>query len=347
MIVLAKAIDRFRADLAQLLPEGLRTGEPLALAVSGGPDSMAMLVLAATALPTQVVAATVDHGLRAAAAVEARLVAAACETLGVPHATLSLDRAITAGNLHDRARAARYAVLGRWAVNAGARVLATAHHADDQAETFLMRAVRGAGPAGLAAIRQRRTVEVQVATAHPMMFDVFDLTIVRPLLYWQRTELGEIIAASGLTVATDPSNTDDRFERTRVRRLMAEAPWLDPAGLARAARHVDEANAALDAMHDWLWQTRKVVPTGVADPDDQIWLDIADLPRELQRRLTREAIRWVRIVNGIMPDFDLATNIEPLLDAVVAGRAATQADILVSPRGSIWRFSKAPPRRDG
>lgn len=321
---------RFTAALDRILPEGLRDGEPLALAVSGGPDSMALLALAHAALPGRVAAATVDHGLRPESAAEAALVAAACVQLSVPHATLRPDVPIAGGNLHAAARAARYALLGRWAVAAGSRVLATAHHADDQAETFLMRAVRGAGPAGLAGIRERR--------------DEGGVAVIRPLLGWRRAELAEVVAQAGLPTVADPSNTDERFERARVRQLLASQPWLDPAGLARAARHVGEAEAALAAMSDWLWRTRKLVPTGVDDPDTQVWLDMADLPRELCRRLAREAIRAVRLENGVTPDFDLAANIEPLLDALETGRPATQADILVTSKGTVWRFAPAPPR---
>lgn len=316
-------VARFAADLARILPEGLARGEPLALAVSGGPDSMAMLWLAQAALPGRVIAATVDHGLRPAAAAEAALVAAACARLGIPHATLRPEQPIGGGNFHAAARAARYALLGRWAVRAGARALATAHHADDQAETFLMRAVRGSGPAGLAGVRARRAEG--------------ELTVIRPVLDWRRTELAEVVAHNRLSFVTDPSNTDDRFERARVRRLLADQPWLDPAGLAHAARHAGEADRALADAVDWLWRTRRVPP---AAPATELWLDMTDLPRELRRRLTRDGIRAIR------GDFDAAANIEPLLDALEAGRAATQADVLVTPRHGVWRFAPAPPRRD-
>lgn len=338
---------RFATDLALVLPEGLRPGQPLALAVSGGPDSMAILWLAAQALSGRVTAATVDHGFRPAAADEAALVAKMCATLGVPHTTLRPSQPITGGNRHAAARAARYALLRRWAVAAGARVLATAHHLDDQAETFLMRAVRGAGPAGLAAVRARRETEVHVRSDHAPVFDAVSLTIVRPLLNWRAAELADVVAAADLPFVTDPSNSDERFERARVRRLLGEQSLLDPVGLAHAARHVGEADRALKATVAWLWRTRRVTPTGGDDPDVQTWLDVTDLPRELRRRLSREAVRSVRLVNGLTPDFDLATNIEPLLDALEAGRAATQADILVTPVAHVWRFRPAPPRRTG
>ncbi|WP_375390778.1 tRNA lysidine(34) synthetase TilS [uncultured Sphingomonas sp.] len=322
---------RFLTDLARVLPEGLRPGESLALAVSGGPDSMAMLALTHAALPGRIVAATVDHGLRGESAAEAEQVATACATLAVPHVTLRPDTPITGGNMHAAARVVRYALLGRWAVSIGAPALATAHHADDQAETFLMRAVRGAGPAGLAGIRARRD------TADGPI-------IVRPLLGWRRTELADVAAAAGLPVIADPSNDDQRFERARVRRLLSATPWLDVNGLADAARHAGEADAALEAVHAWLWRSRTVTPTEVSDPEQERWLDMADLPREVCRRLAREAIRSVRAASGGAA-LERATNIEPLLDALAQGRAATQADVLVTPCGAVWRFLPAPPRR--
>ncbi|WP_339501760.1 tRNA lysidine(34) synthetase TilS, partial [Pseudomonas canadensis] len=132
----------------------------IALAVSGGPDSMAMLALAAAAFPGQVHAATVDHRLRAAAAAEARMVAAWCANAGVPHTTLVVAEPIGPGSVQARARAVRYELLLPWAAEIGASCLATAHHADDQAETFLMRAALGSGVAGLAGIRARQRREV-------------------------------------------------------------------------------------------------------------------------------------------------------------------------------------------
>ncbi|WP_197976342.1 tRNA lysidine(34) synthetase TilS [Sphingomonas sp. CFBP 13720] len=126
---------------------------PLALAVSGGPDSMAMLALATAAFPGSIVAATVDHGLRADAADEAAMVARWCAAHAVPHATLTADRPPAGASLQAQARRLRYALLGDWALHTDATALATAHHADDQAETFLMRAARASGPAGLAGIR--------------------------------------------------------------------------------------------------------------------------------------------------------------------------------------------------
>ena len=130
---------RFAADLAALWAGKGKLG----LAVSGGPDSLALLLLARAALPGRVEAATVDHGLRPESADEAVMVAAVCARLGVPHRTLAVD--VAQGNIQAQARAARYAALAVWMGEQGIEALATAHHADDQAETLLLRLNRGSG----------------------------------------------------------------------------------------------------------------------------------------------------------------------------------------------------------
>ncbi|MDX5986261.1 tRNA lysidine(34) synthetase TilS [Sphingomonas echinoides] len=325
------AVERFGGDLAQVLGGVVPPDAPIALAVSGGPDSMAMLALAAAAFPGQVHAATVDHCLRAAAAAEARMVADWCVDAGVPHTTLVVAEPIGSASVQARARAVRYDLLVRWAVEIGARCLATAHHADDQAETFLMRAARGSGVAGLAGIRAR----------HRRAID-----LVRPLLGWRVSELRALAVAAAVPFVDDPSNADPHYDRTRFRALLRDTPWLDAAQLARAAAYVAEADATLREIEAWLWTTRKVTPERIDDPDLQSWLDLSDLPREVQRRMCRSAIHSVRAANGILrPIFDDSTNIEPLLDALLAGTTATQGGIMVSVRGKVWRFAPQPPRR--
>lgn len=336
-------IARFLTDLTLALGRPLAAGERLALAVSGGPDSMAMLVLAAAALPGQVIAATFDHGLRPASAGEAAMVAGYCGTVGIPHATLVPAEPLPRTNVHAKARSARYAALSRWAIGAGAHVLATAHHADDQAETFLMRAARGSGVAGLGGIRalQAPSKHISINNAGEVS-TVVRPALVRPLLQWRASELRAIALAADVPFVDDPSNTDDRFDRTRFRAWLRSAPWLDPAGFVASAAHAAEADATLRAMEILLWNERLVV----AGAGHQIRIDLADLPREIKRRLARTAILQVRAANGIVrPAFDDATSVEPLLDALDAGKAATQAGILVTPAGMVWRFAPAPPRR--
>ncbi len=354
-------VARFRHDFARLI--AVAPTDLLALAVSGGPDSMALLALAAAAYPGQVVAATVDHRLRIAAADEARMVGAWCAAHGIPHSTLIVDEAIGTSAVQGRARDRRYALLFDWAETMGAACLATAHHADDQAETFLMRAGRGAGVAGLGGIRARQQGGA--------------IALVRPLLGWRVAELRAFAQRQALPYVDDPSNADPHYERTRFRALLRDTPWLDPVQFASAARHAAEADATIREVEDWLWQTRRRPtpdrhpglepgPTPILDQHPQdvrhggcpnesgmmgegcgaVCLDMADLPRELRRRLARRAIHAVRAAHAITtPAFTDSANIEPLLDALEAGKSATHAGILVTVRDTVWNFAPQPPRR--
>lgn len=321
----AGAIGRFRADVLAL---GVKptAAAPLALAVSGGPDSMAMLWLAAQAFPGSVIAATVDHGLRPQGADEAAMVAGWCAANGVSHKTLRIEGVPDGANIQAWARHHRYLLLRDWASGAGSPAIATAHHADDQAETFLMRAARGSGLAGLAAIRA-----VNDDAMPP---------IVRPLLAWRRAELAAIATDAGLPVATDPSNSDERYDRVRMRRWLEQAPWFDPRAVADTVGFIAEADRDLGAMTEWLWNQR------ARREGSALVLDVDGLPRELRRRLTRRAIVEARAAESIAePAFSPASNVESLLDALDDGRAATQAGVLVRPKAAHWRFAKAPPRR--
>jgi len=205
-------IARFQGDYERLLTPAEAPDHRIALGVSGGPDSMAMLGLAAAAFPERVIAATVDHGLRPESANEAQLVARACDRIGVAHTALKIEVPPGAsGNLHGWARQERYLLLKRWAVDAGAPTLCTAHHAEDQAETFLMRAARATGLSGLAAVRARSEAEHS------------PIVLMRPLLRWRRRELRAVAEQLNLPFVDDPSNRDPRFDRTRFRAWLAEA----------------------------------------------------------------------------------------------------------------------------
>jgi len=318
--------------------------ERIALAVSGGPDSMAMLALGAAAYPGHVVAATVDHGLRPESAGEAAMVARWCAGAGVPHETLRIAGPPGAGdNVQSWARRERYALLRRWAVDSGAIALATAHHADDQAETFLMRAARGAGLSGLAAVRARQEIEVRTSVgkdeAH-FLFWYASLLLVRPLLGWRHRELVALAQEMDLPFVEDPSNDDDRFDRTRFRRLLAGAPWIDPVQIGRSAAYLAEIDADMVAISQWLWKTRSLSASVY-----EARLDVAGLPRAVRRYLARMAIDHVLEGQGEAERRPRGTNIESLLDALEAGKAATQGEVMASAKGDVWHFREAPPRR--
>lgn len=231
MTVAPELVDRFRADLTELWPFVADGGARLGIAVSGGGDSLALLILAHALLPGRIEAATVDHGLRSGSAAEAELAARCCAELGVPHAIHRV--AVAQGNLQDRARAARYEALGEWCEARDLEGLATAHQMDDQAETFLMRLNRGSGVSGLSAVRALGMVPGA------------GVRLVRPLLRWRRVELARIVDGAGWEPVRDPSNDDPAFERIRIRRALADADWLDPAAIQRSARLLGEADEAI------------------------------------------------------------------------------------------------------
>ena len=207
----------------------------LVLAVSGGPDSTALMLLVAKwgARPP-VLVASVDHGLRPEAVAEAETAAENAARLGLPWRILKVEESFAGGNLQDWARRARYRCLAAAARQAGFDAIVTAHHRDDQAETFLLRLARGSGVYGLAAMPEESTVE--------------GVALLRPLLDVPRETLNKIAAESGLPVASDPSNADPRFDRVRLRSLMPElsAHGLTVERLAETAGRLGRAADALD-----------------------------------------------------------------------------------------------------
>ncbi|UAK24909.1 tRNA lysidine(34) synthetase TilS [Sphingomonas nostoxanthinifaciens] len=309
-------LDRFAQALTGLAPS-----DRLALAVSGGPDSLALLLLAHAARPDTVIAATVDHGLRLEARAEAMMVAEVCRTLGVPHAILTVEVADDPAGLQAAARAARYAALARWAAGEGAAMLATAHHQDDQAETVLMRLVRGAGIAGLSGIRRRRPLDGAPG-----------VELVRPLLDWTKAELEALVAEAGLTPARDPSNLDPRFDRTRARALLAQG-WPAAARLAAVADRLAEAEEAL------AWTAAHLAAARITQGEAFVSIDPLALPREHRRRLLLAGI--ARLAPDRPPRGDA---LDRLLDTLDGGRVGTLVGLRCDP-GPPWRLTQAPFHR--
>jgi tRNA(Ile)-lysidine synthase len=313
-------IERFRRDLSALAPPDGRIG----LAVSGGPDSLALLLLAAASCPDRIEAASVDHGLRRESRAEAEAVAAFCAAFSVPHEILVLEwDGPPDANIQARAREERYRALGAWAARRQLGWIASAHHLDDQAETLLMRLARGAGLSGLAGMRATAPLPGGVGTAR----------LIRPLLGWRKAELVGIVAGAGIDAADDPANRDPRFDRSQARALLGSAGWLDAERLAAAARNLGEADEALDWTTERLWAERG------EEEDGQVLLDARALPADLQRRLLLRAIRTLR------PDADPpGPKLARLLEALRAGESGTLSGLLVRP-GARWRIAPAPPRR--
>ena len=314
----AQPVARFHAALTRLWPEGGKLG----LAVSGGTDSLAMMLLAHAAIPEQFEVACVDHGLRTASADECTLVAALCAERAIACRVIAVT--VAPGNVQAEARRARYDALCAWARERGLGALATAHHADDQAETLLMRLNRGSGVAGLAGVRERSLVGAEGG----------ETVLLRPVLAFRRAELAAVLAACAVEPAHDPSNADVRFDRVRLRRALAEADWLDPAALARSAAHLAEAEAALEAFTDESW-ARLVRREG-----DNLAFD-PTAPRIIRLRVIERIIR--ELGGGDPRGGDVAR----LLDILEAGSGGTLGGVLASGPGPTWVFRPEPPRRGG
>ena len=306
--------DRFAAELDDLVEPGERLG----VAVSGGPDSVALLLLAAATRPGQVEAATVDHGLRRESAAEARFVAELCNRLGVPHASLTVDVSPGA-SLQARARNARYRALTDWATEERLDAVATAHHADDQAETLLMRLARGAGLSGLAATRRIRQLDR-------------DVMLVRPLLGWRRAELRDIVHAAGIEPVDDPANRDPRHDRSRFRGLVERADWAEADRLASSAQWLAEAEEAIE------WTVERLADERLSVFGDTVRIDPEGMPRELQRRLLLMAFDRFEAIRPRGPQLDRA------MRSLVAGRTATLSGLKLT-GGATWEVVPAPARR--
>jgi len=314
------AVQRFAADLGRLVPKGAKLG----IAVSGGPDSLALLLLASAARPGNIEAASVDHALRDGSREEAEMVAKMCKDLGVPHAILTAEwKRKPATAIQERARAERYRLLARWLAERGLKDLLTAHHLDDQAETFLMRLNRGAGARGLAGMRPVAVIPGARAR------------LVRPLLGWRRSELAQICGDAGLAPAQDPSNADEQFERVRVRQALAASDWIDAASVARSASNLAAADVALHWATDREW-------------DEQVARHERDIvyrpraPFELRRRIVRRAVAALAREGRANPL--RGRELDRLVGVLSNGGTATLRGVLCS-GGDEWRFSPAPVRR--
>lgn len=287
------------------------------IAVSGGPDSMALVWLMAQLLPDQVSAATVDHGLRTNSADEAAMVAAYCAQLGLSHHILCPAQPIT-GSLQASARTERYRLLEKWRSDTEVDDIVTAHHADDQLETLLMRLNRSSGISGLSGIRRRN--------GH----------ILRPLLDWRRSELLQIALDANISFVEDPSNQDHRFDRARLRAALKGQQIIDPLSAAQSASWLAEADEALD------W----AVDTAIAawpDPTNRDLLYDCAYPAEIFRRILTRRLR--------LHDPDLTIRGSAMLSIIAAMQSEQRAmvgSLIIDPipnQAHSWRISAAPCRK--
>lgn len=326
-----------------------RTAPAIVLAVSGGPDSVAMMWLAARWRRSlkrgpRLVAVTVDHGLRREAAREASDVKKLATSLAIEHQTLRWRGTKPTTGIPAAARDARYRLLMQAARTHGATHILTAHTRDDQAETFLMRLSRGSGMAGLAAMARLSPRDGVVLT--------------RPLLDVPKGRLLATLAKAKIGFANDPTNQDRTFTRPRFRALMPvlAAEGCDARNLARLASRLARANASLEIMTDGAerfltaqdGRTEMSSGTAGVNFDAQAFIG---LPDEIRVRLLLRALNRIGHegpaefgkVEALMVTLDAAVR-----DDAVSGRIRfkqTLAGALIAVAKGRISVTPAPPRR--
>ncbi len=335
--VAAGPADGGEAELLQRMAPVLDAAPagPLGVAVSGGGDSVALLLLMdcwRRATGRGLAVATVDHGLRPESAAEAAEVAALAARLGLCHDTLRWRRTGEGGNLQDRARQARRALLAEWARGRGIGAVALGHTLDDQAETVLLRLARGSGVDGLAAM-------APVSEGAGVVW-------LRPLLAVRRDGLRDYLAARGEGWAEDPSNEDQRFDRVRLRRLMPElaALGLTAERLAGTAERMGTARAALSAAV--LDAARRI-----ARPSElgEVYLDpagLAALPDELRHRLLAASLMWVAR-EAYRPRLAMLAELDADVAAGLSGGGRTLHGCVIRAEGGALAIRREPARVEG
>jgi tRNA(Ile)-lysidine synthase len=316
----------------------------LVLAVSGGPDSTALLLLMARwrrALKRgpKLIAVTVDHGLRRASASEARAVKRLACRLGVPHRTVRWEGKKPATGLQEAARNARYRLLAAAAKSTKAAAVVTAHTLDDQAETLLLRMGRGSGLSGLGAMARESALPVNGE----------GIVLVRPLLEVPKARLIATLARAKIEFADDVSNRDPRFTRARLRALM---PALAREGisartLSRLAGRLRRADAAIEttaseAMERLSQDSRSDHRPIVFDAEKFI-----RLPAEVALRLLGRAIARIGAEGTIR-----LGKLESLYEAVAKAQRSKTFRLRRTLGGALVTLSplklvveRAPPRR--
>jgi tRNA(Ile)-lysidine synthase len=330
-----------RDDEASALFRGLEELRGLVLAVSGGPDSTALLVLAARwakrlKRAPKLLAVTIDHGLRPQAAGEAAAVKRLARRLGVPHRTLRWRGEKPKTGLQEAARLARYRLLAQSAARAGYEHILTAHTLDDQAETVLFRLARGSGLFGLAGMAHASPLPTGAGSK---------IFLVRPLLRISKSRLVATLRAGRISYSDDPTNRDPRFTRARLRILMPALAreGLDARGLTRLAVRMRRAEATIEfavaaareALAPEPWRPRGPIVFETAR--------FARLPAEVALRLLGRAIGYA----GDEGPVELA-KLEVLYEALRQSRTPlrrTLAGALITLTGDRLSVERAPARR--
>jgi tRNA(Ile)-lysidine synthase len=346
------------AQHAKRLFADWKAAPAIVVAVSGGPDSIALMWLAARwrralARGPRLIAVTVDHGLRSESAREAREVKRLARTLDLPHRTMRWTGAKPKTGLPAAARAARYRLLAEAARADGATHILTAHTRDDQAETLLMRMLRGSGIAGLAAMARQSERD--------------GVWLARPFLHISKSQLVATLKKAKVGFADDPTNRDTGFTRPRLRAIMPvlAAEGGDTRNLARLAARLARANAAVEVLVDGAerYLALRDRETSHSGPDAKAFeakafdakaFDVkafAAMPEEIRLRLLLRAIN--RFGHEGPAELGKVETLLSALDRTVAEKTTTRrprlkqtlAGALVSLIDGRIRVEPAPARR--
>jgi len=344
------------AEAAALFAD-LANCKALVLAVSGGPDSTALLVLAVrwrAGLRTgpALLAITVDHGLRPEARREAASVKRLAASLGISHRTMRWIGAKPKTGVQEAARQARYRLLAAAAAKANARHILTAHTRDDQAETVLFRLARGSGLTGLAAMARISPLP-HFASPSPTHQES-RIALVRPFLDIPKSRLIATLHDAGIPFVEDPSNSDPRFARVRLRAVIPAlaAEGMTSARLAQLALRLKRANDAIEATVDAL--ANALAPSFAAsdrragEPVALAASEWAKAPAEIRLRLLGRLVA----MTGEEGDVELG-KLEACERAVMAHHQArapgrfrrTLAGASITLAGDRLTIARAPPRR--
>lgn len=304
------------------------------LAVSGGGDSLALMLLArrwADGLdaPPRLLVYSLDHGLRPEAAAEVSMVLELAEQLGMSGCGLHWDGPWPDTGLQEAARTARYRLIGDAMREDGVEVLLTAHHRADQAETVLMRLAHGSGIEGLAGMAPFSVVE--------------GVSVFRPLLDVEPHVLRDLVIDQGMVPVSDPSNDDPAYERVRWRRLLPRLAeeGLDGAAFARFARRMQEADDALAQMADAAFaELVRLDGFGAAS------LPVAAL-KALSPAIARRVLGRVIVVAGGRQKPRALSPVERLLEQVQADalpRSTTLLGAVIRVKGDALVVAREPGR---
>ncbi len=296
----------------------------IGVAVSGGGDSMALLHLYARLARDdglEVAAVTVDHGLRSDAAAEAAHVARFCKAAGISHDTLRWEGWDGKGNLMAAARDARYRLIADWAHARGIGAVVLGHTADDQAENFLIRLARKSGPDGLAGMDVR--------------FERHGITWARPLWQQSRDDLRDYLRRHGVAWIDDPTNEDDTYERSRVRKALVK---LEALGIT--ADVLKSVGVTMRATKDALdYYARIEAAKYIRQEHGDLVLHLAQtdaLPMEMRRRLWRAMLPWVS--GASYPPRSRA--LFETIHGLSAEGNTTVGGCLITRKGEMWRVTR-------